>query len=85
MHPADLPALLASRGIRLGYRLTLDAPKGAVDPELRCQLEQFKPVLVEALARAELAGIGADRFADLLTLDRQGFDWAAGQQEEVTS
>ena len=85
MHPADLPALLADRGIPLGYRLTIDAPKGEVDAELRCQLERFNPVLVQALARAELVGIGADRFADLLTLDRQGFDWAAGQEEGVSS
>jgi hypothetical protein len=83
MHPADLPDLLADRGVRLGYRLTLDAPKGAVDATLRRHLERFKPLLAEALARADRLGLGPERFADVLPLDADGFDWGAGEATGV--
>ena len=85
MHPADLLDLLADRDIRLGYRLTLDSPTGAVDAELRCHLERFKPLLAEALARADQLGLGPERFTEVFMLDADGFDWSTGEAKEVPS
>jgi hypothetical protein len=83
VHPADLLDALAGRGIVLGYRLTLDGPTGAVDAELRNELARLKPLLAEALARAERLGLGADRTADVLTRDAGGFDWSTGEGKGV--
>lgn len=80
IHVADLPALLAERGIKIGYRLTVAAPKGAVDANIKNLLARHKPTLVGALARADSFGNPAIDYAHVLTLDRQGFDWATGEQ-----
>lgn len=84
MHIADLPEALAERGIKLGYRLTIDAPTGAVDEELRELLKRHKPALVEALARCDAAGFDLSRFGELAYLDADGFNWASGKQEGGT-
>lgn len=80
-HIADLPALLAGRGVVIGYRLTIAAPKEALDDDLRRLLKKYRPVLVEALARAETLGNPAVTFAHVLTCDRDGFDWSGGEQK----
>lgn len=80
IHVADLPALLAERGIKIGYRLTIAAPKGSIDAEMKHLLTRHKPTLVEALARADAFGNPAIGYGDILTWDRQGFDWATGEQ-----
>lgn len=80
IHVADLPALFAERGIKIGYRLTVAAPKGAVDAHVKHLLARHKPTLVEALARADAFGNPAVGYADILAWDRQGFDWATGKQ-----
>lgn len=80
IHLADLPALLAERGIEIGYRMTVAAPKGAVDASLKRLLQKHKAALVEALARAEAYGNPEIDYSRVLTWDRQLFDWATGEQ-----
>jgi len=80
IHLADLPALLAERGIEIGYRMTVAAPKGAVDANLKRLLQKHKAALVEALARAEAFGNPEIDYSRVLTWDRQLFDWATGEQ-----
>jgi len=80
IHLADLPALLAERGVAIGYRLTVSAPKGAVDAELKRLLRKHRPALVEALARADVFANPDIGYADILTWDRQLFDWETGEQ-----
>jgi hypothetical protein len=74
----DLPTILAGRGVRLAAKLAIDAPKGTLDPALRAALSRFRPELLEALVRAERLGIGAVRYADVLMIDTEGFDWSTG-------
>jgi hypothetical protein len=47
----DLIAALESGGVRLSARLVVDAPAGALTPELREALAAYKPLLLEHLAR----------------------------------
>lgn len=81
LHVADLPAILAERGVEIGYRLTVAAPKGAVDDDLRRLLKKHRPTLAEALARAEAYNNPKITYAHVLTWDGQGFDWADGVQK----
>ncbi len=46
----DLLDALASADVRLGLRLTVSAPAGAVSPELRDALSSHKPALCRSLA-----------------------------------
>lgn len=77
LHIADLPAILVKRGVELGVRLTVAAPEGAVDDELRKLLTKHRRLLLQALIRAE--SFGRD-YAEVLTWDDDGFDWATGEQ-----
>jgi hypothetical protein len=79
IHPADLADAVPD-GIRLDVRLVVADPDNTVGPDLRAALTRHKPILVEAVGRAIQLGLGPDGWRRVLTLDRQGFDWAHGRQ-----
>jgi hypothetical protein len=47
----ELALILAERGIGLTLRLVVDAPRGALTPDVRDALEEHKPMLLMGLAR----------------------------------
>ena len=49
-YPALISALDSS-GVRLGLRLTVDAPSGAITAEVRESLAEHKPLILSKLAR----------------------------------
>lgn len=48
----DLMHALDTQGVRLSARLVVDAPAGAVTPELRDALAEHKPALLRRVVRA---------------------------------
>lgn len=48
---SELVAALDGLGVRLSIRLVIDAPAGAITPNLRDALAEHKPALLVALAR----------------------------------
>jgi hypothetical protein len=57
MNLPDLIATLDAQGVRLSVRLVVDAPSGALSPELREALAAQKPALLARL----VAGVDLDR------------------------
>jgi hypothetical protein len=47
----DLLRALAAAGVRLSIRLKVDAPAGAVTPEMRAGLAEHRHIVLKALAR----------------------------------
>ena len=60
MTPLELLELARAKDIRLevhGDRLTLDAPEGAVTPELRAELRANKPALIALLSPGRVVAL----------------------------
>jgi hypothetical protein len=51
MTPADLLAALDAQDVHLSARLVVDAPAGALTPELREALTAHKPLLLQRVVR----------------------------------
>lgn len=79
----DAMEQLAALGIRLGYRLTVAAPKGAVDDNIRHLLARNKAAFVASLALDDLRANPPADAANFPSLDADGFDWRQGEQTEL--
>jgi hypothetical protein len=53
----NLTSTLEARGVRLSLRLVVDAPRGAITPELRDALTAHKPLLLHRLGREAAWGV----------------------------
>jgi hypothetical protein len=71
----DLMHALDAAGVRIDFRLTVDAPAGAVTPEVKAALAEHRLALVAALVReAQWKALGAERWGPGLDHDEPGID-----------